>query len=132
MRNTCIVSSTVVAEKSTLESSVLPHHPHSSIPEKGLRRHSPKERPKSHTSLQRPAYMVIPTIGHANEHCQRDEAGEPENRCHSIHSQDRELVADVPGLSIVAWGEYEEGNGEDGPDGAEDQEVDLAGGCVAV
>lgn len=76
--------------------------------------------------------MVIPTIGHANEHRQRDEAGEPENRRHGIHDQDHELVTDMPGPSIVAWGEYEEGDGEDGPDGAEDQEVNLAGRCVAA
>ena len=124
------MSSTAVAEKSALEPSVLAHHPHLSILEKKLHRHSPKKRPKGDTSLQRPTDMVISTNRHANEHGQRDEAGEPENRRHRIHRQDRELVSDVPSLSIVAWGEDEEGDGEDGPDGAEDEEVDLARGCV--
>jgi len=97
----------------------------------GDREEYPKKRPKHHTSLQRPTDMVVPTIRHANVHGQGDEAREPENGCHSIHGQDCELMADVPSLSIVARGEYEEGNGEDGPDGAEDHEVDLAGGKVA-
>ena len=126
------MSSTAVAEKSTLEPLVMSHHRRHSLLEKVLPGNSPKKGPKCHTSLQRPTEIVTSTGRHANQHRQRDEAGEPEKRGHGIHGQDRELVTDVSSLIVVAWGEYEEGDGEDGPDGAKDQEVDLARGCVVV
>ena len=69
---------------------------------------------------------------HTNEYRQRDETGKPENRRYYIHGQDDELMTDMLTLSIVEWGECKEGDGEDGPDGAENHKVKLAGGCVVV
>src|SRR5437016_1762695 len=96
----------------------------------GLCRNSPKKRPKGHTGLCRLTELVTPTMRYANFHGPRDEAGEPENRRYYIHAQDGELMTDMLSLRIVAWGDYKEGDGEDGPDGAEDHEVKLARGCV--
>lgn len=61
----------------------------------------------------------------AKEDCQRDEARKPEDHGDSLNSQNRELVV-CDSLGETPWNDDEVEKGEERPDGAEDEVVDLA------
>jgi hypothetical protein len=58
--------------------------------------------------------------------CEGDEAGEPEEHGQGLGSQNAKLVAGSA-VGESPGHDDEVGEGEDGPDGAEDEEVDLRG-----
>lgn len=61
----------------------------------------------------------------AQEDSQRDEARKPEDHGDGLNSQDRELVV-CDSLGETPWDDDEVEKGEERPDGAEYEVVDLA------
>lgn len=62
----------------------------------------------------------------AQEHGQRNEAREPEQHRQALHAQDGEFVM-CDGVGEAPWDHDEVDEGEERPDGGEDEEVDLGG-----
>jgi len=76
--------------------------------------------------------MIIPTVRNPKPRRQGNEPRKPEYRSHGIHGQNSKLVSHVAPIGVVARGEDQKCDGEDRPDTAEDEEVDLAGGRGVV
>lgn len=143
MRKTWRIAIAVVAAKRSLkciESAsslyvIAPRHFHPSLAHSSFRlgvKTNPDDKldlplksPEHRCSLRRRAYMseADPV---AQEHCKSDESGKPEQHRHCFRSQDGEFVV-RDRVGEAPWHDDQVEEYEDRPDGAKEEEVDLAG-----
>ena len=93
------------------------------------RRNSPLESPENDRCRHELADAAPAQLQVVLEYRQRDPAREPEDHGHGIEGQDGEFVR---GGGEEARGEGEVEQGQEGPDGDEDEEVDAGGGGVVA
>lgn len=123
MRQTCNEAKTQVPAKTSLQTTHISIFPFSKKDVSNKKKNLPLKSSKHGGGLGARAHAAE---AHAvvQPHGQRDEAGEPEQHGQGLDAEDGELVR---GGGEAGGGDDQVHEREDGPDGDEDQIVDLRG-----